>query len=153
MSMEQALSRAVTTATTMLASSGTRPLRWIADLIQNRNRQGKGILCSVFCSTSCCLAVSTAYSSPLINVGFSGDNGQLSNYYSPISRELVVAATAWEDLFVSGDAFTLNVKVFFTIFLPGIPGALFSTAFSIPGHLWLFGKGPLNPCLRGVHNP
>jgi hypothetical protein len=151
--MEQALSRAVTTATTLLASSGMRPLRWIADLIQNRNSQGKGILCSVICSMSCCLAVSTAYSSPLINVGFSGDNGQLSSYYSPITRELVVAATAWEDLFVSGNAFTLNVNVIFDNSPTANAGSLFSTVLYSTGPLSVFRQGAVDTVLTGVHNP
>jgi hypothetical protein len=151
--MKQELLQPDTTHNTMLASAGTRPLQWIASFIQKRNSQGKGVLGSVVCSISCYLLVSTAYSSPLISVGFSGDNGQLSSYYSPITRELVVAAAAWEDLFVSGAAFTLNVNVIFDNSSTANAGSLFATALYNAGPLSVFRQGSVDTVLNGVHNP
>src|SRR6266550_2739593 len=77
----------------------SRPLalQWDRGFIWKIKGQGKrGILNSAICGTVCWLTVSTAYSAPLLDVSFSGDNGQFSTYYSSISNDLALAADKWE---------------------------------------------------------
>ena len=73
----------------------SRPLalQWDRGFTWKIKGQGKRrILSSAICGMFCCLTVSAAYSSPLLDVSFSGDNGQFSPYYSSISNDLVLAA-------------------------------------------------------------
>jgi len=101
----------------------------------------------------CWLAVSTAYSSPLLDVSFSGDNGQFSTYYSSISNDLALAADKWEKLFVSGNASTLNVDVIFDNSPTANAASLFTTTLYNVGPISVFQQGAVDAVLSGIHNP
>jgi len=105
------------------------------------------------CSMFCCLTAGEAYSSPLLNVSFSGDNGQLSTYYSSIANDLVTAAAKWEKLFVSGTAFTLSVDVNFDNSPTANAASLFTTTLYNVGPLTVSRQGAVDAVLNGVHNP
>jgi len=104
-------------------------------------------------SVLCFFWVSWAYSSPLVNVTFSGDNGQLSSYYSSITHDLGDAAADWEKLFVSGSAATLNLDVIFDNSPTANSSSLFVTPLYSIGSLSVFQPGAVDAALGGVHNP
>ena len=116
-------------------------------------RPGNGVLNSAICGVFCCLMIGTAYSSPLLNVGFSGDNGQFSTYYSLISNDLVLAVDKWEKLFVSGNASTLNVDVIFDNSPTANAASLFTTTLYNVGPISVFQQGAVDAVLSGIHNP
>jgi len=116
-------------------------------------RPRKGVLNSAIFGMFCCLTVSAAYSSPLLGVSFSGDNGQFSPYYSSISNDLVLAATKWEKLFVSGNASTLNVDVIFDNSPTSNSASLFTTPLYNVGPISVFQQGAVDTVLSGIHNP
>src|SRR5262249_2950647 len=103
--LHQTLSRAAATLAIILATTKFWLLLRSANLDRRIKRQGKRVLTHAICSMFCCLAISAAYSSPLVNTSFSGDNGQHSAYYSSITNDIILAASKWENLFVSGNAF------------------------------------------------
>jgi len=111
------------------------------------------ILGSAVWSIFYCVTAGGAYSSPLLNVSFSGDNGQLSTYYSSIANDLVTAAAKWEKLFVSGTAFSLNVEVNFDNSPTANAASLFTTTLYSVGPLTVFRQGAVDAVLNGVHNP
>src|SRR5882724_8932176 len=126
----------------------------IGSQLESRDqRPGKGVLNSSICGMFCCLMIGTAYSSPLLNVGFSGDNGQFSTYYSSISNDLVLAADKWEKLFVSGNAYTLNVGVIFDNSPTANAASLFTKPLYNVGPISVFRQGAVDTVLNGVHNP
>jgi PEP-CTERM motif-containing protein len=105
--------------------------------------------CGLFCS---CITGS-AYSSPLLNVTFSGDNGQLSSYYGSLVNDLSYAAADWEKLFVSGNASTLNVNVVFDDSPTANSSSLFVTPLYNTGSMWVYQQGAVDAVLNGAHNP
>jgi hypothetical protein len=125
--MQQALSRAIAALTIMPASTKVWLLRRSTGSDRNIKNQGKNILNAAVGSMFCCLATSAAYSSPLINASFSGDNGLFAAYYSSITNDLILAAGEWENLFVSRPAFTLNVDVVFDNSPTANSASLFTT--------------------------
>jgi len=134
----------------------SRPLalQWDRGFIWKIKGQGKRrILNSAICGTVCWLTVSTAYSSPLLDVSFSGDNGQFSTYYSSISNDLALAAGKWEKLFVSGNASTLNVDVIFDNSPTANAASLFTTTLYNVGPISVFQQGAVDAVLSGIHNP
>jgi hypothetical protein len=137
----------------MLANSKISLLHWGADSNCKVKRSEKRVLYPAICCIFWCLAISPAYSSPLLNVSFSGDNGQLSNYYGSISNELTTAAQTWEALFVSGNAFTLNVNVIFDSSPTSNAASLYATTLYDVGPLSVFRQGAVDAVLNGVHNP
>src|SRR5438093_5205894 len=116
-------------------------------------RPGNGVLNSAICGVFCCLMIGTAYSSPLLNVGFSGDNGQFSAYYSSITNDLELAAAEWENLFLSQNAFDLNLNVIFDNSPTANAGSLFTTTLYNVGPISVFRQGAVDTVLNGVHNP
>ena len=116
-------------------------------------RPGNRVLNSAICGVFCCLMIGTAYSSPLLNVGFSGDNGQFSSYYSSISNDLVLAAAKWEKLFVGANPSTLNVDVIFDNSPTANAGSLFTTTLYNVGPISVFRQGAVDTVLSGTHNP
>ena len=107
----------------------------------------------VTCSLFCFYLIGSAYSSPLVDVTFSGDNGQLSSYYSPIVNDLNSAAADWESLFVSGNSSTLNVNVVFDNSPTANSSSLFTTPLYSIGPISVFQQGAVDTVLDGVHNP
>jgi PEP-CTERM motif len=107
------------------------------------------VICVLFCS---CL-ISSAYSSPLLNVTFSGDNGQFSSYYSSLVNDLNYAAADWEKLFVSANSSTLNVNVVFDNSPTASSSSLFVTPLYSTGPIWVYQQGAVGTVLNGVHNP
>src|SRR6516164_6257787 len=71
----------------------------------------KNLLTAITCSLSCFLSLGSGYASPLVNVTFSGDNGQFASYYGEIANDLNNAAAEWEKLFVSNNTSALNLNV------------------------------------------
>ena len=98
------------------------------------------------------MSICTAYSSPVINVSFSGDNGQLSSYYSSITNALVGGAAEWEGLFVHGNGFPLNVNVIFDNSPTSDGASLFTTPLYTVGSLSVYRQGAVDAVLSGVHN-
>ena len=121
--------------------------------LHQRKRQRKRILIAVTCGLSCCLPMSSTYSSPLVKVTFSGDNGQLSPYYGEIANDLNYAAADWEKLFVSGSAATLNVDVIFDNSPTANSSSLFATPLYSLGSWSVFQQGAVDVALDGIHNP
>jgi len=101
----------------------------------------------------CFSLIGSASSSPLLNVTFSGDNGQLSSYYGSVVNDLNNAAADWEKLFVSGNASTLNVNVVFDNSPTANSSSLFVTPLYNIGPTWVYQQGAVNAVLNGVHNP
>src|SRR5215831_2812574 len=103
--MQQAHSRRGSALTMRKASSGVEAkqsndgLACLGGKI-HKKQLSPAVICGLFCF---CL-ISSSYSLPLVNVNFSGDNGQLSNYYSSVENDLNYAAADWEKFFVSGNA-------------------------------------------------
>jgi hypothetical protein len=97
--------------------------------------------------------ISSAYSSPLVNVTFSGDNGRFSSYYSSLTSDLNSAAADWENLFISGNASTLNVNVVFDSSPTANSSSLFVTPLYSTGPTWVYQQGAVDTVLNGVHNP
>jgi hypothetical protein len=126
---------------------------WRTDLDRKIKNQGKRVLNAAVGSTFCCLAASAAYSSPLINASFSGDNGQFATYYSSITNDLILAASKWENLFISGTAFPLNVNIVFDNSPTANSASLFTTALYNVGPTSVFQQGAVNAVLNGAHNP
>lgn len=152
--MQQALSRAGAALAIMPASSTIWLLRWHEGLTRKlKNQAKKKLLNFAIYGMFCCLTISQTYSSPLINVAFSGDNGQFSTYYNSITHDLTVAATAWENLFVNGNAFTLNINVIFDNSPTSNAASLFTTVLYSVGPLSVFRQGAVDTVLNGVHNP
>ena len=150
----QAFSRAAAARTIMPAS--TRKIwlpSWDADFGRRVQRQGQRVLNRAICSLFCCLAINTASSSSLINASFTGDNGKLATYYSSITNDLTLAAAEWENLFVSGNGFPLNVNVIFDDSPTANSASLFKTALYNEGPLSVFRQGAVDTVLNGVHNP
>jgi hypothetical protein len=134
------------------------PRGWLAQRDRSftwkiKSETKRRIFGSAICSMFCCVTASEAYSSPLLNVSFSGDNGQLSTYYSSIANDLVTAAAKWEKLFVSGTAFTLNVDVNFDNSPTANAASLFTTTLYNVGPLTVSRQGAVDAVLNGVHNP
>src|SRR6266436_1772858 len=141
--MQQAHSRAVPGLAATIGSQ----------LESRDQRPGKGVLNFAICGMFCCLMIGTAYSSPLLNVGFSGDNGQFSTYYISISNALVLAADKWEKLFVSGNVSTLNVDVIFDNSPTANAASLFTTSLYSVGPISVSRQGAVDTVLSGLHNP
>ena len=118
-----------------------------------KGKEKRRVLNSAICCMFCCLTVSAAYSSPLLDVSFSGDNGQFSTYYSAISNDLVLAADKWEKLFVSGNVSTLNVDVIFDNSPTANAASLFTTSLYNVGPISVSRQGAVDTVLSGVHNP
>ena len=134
----------------------SRPLalQWDRGFIWKiKGQEKRRILNSAICGTVCWLTVSTAYSLPLLDVSFSGDNGQFSTYYSSISNDLVLAADKWEKLFVGGNASTLNVDVIFDSSPTANAASLFTTSLYNVGPISVSRQGAVDTVLSGVHNP
>jgi hypothetical protein len=89
----------------------------------------------------------------LLDVTFSGDNGQLSSYYSSLVNDLNYAAADWEKLFVSGNSSTLNVNVVFDNSPTANSSSLFVTPLYSTGPMWVYQQGAVDTVLNGVHNP
>src|SRR5262249_11850183 len=89
----------------------------------------------------------------LVNTSFFGDNGQHSAYYSSITNDLILAASKWENLFVSGNAFPLDVNVVFDDSPTANSASLFTTALYNVGPLSVVRQGAVDAVLNGVHNP
>jgi hypothetical protein len=152
--MQQAHSRRVSALAMKKTSSGVEAKQsndCLACLGAKSHRKKLSLtaICGLFCS---CL-ISSAYSSPLVNVTFSGDNGQLSSYYSPIVNDLNYAAADWENLFVSGNPSTLNVNVVFDNSPTANSSSLFVTPLYNVGSTWVYQQGAVDAVLDGVHNP
>jgi hypothetical protein len=130
-----------------------RQAPWRTDLGRKIKNQRKRVLKAAIGSTFCCLATSAAYSSPLINASFSGDNGQFATYYSSITNDLILAVSKWENLFISGIAFPLNVNVVFDNSPTANSASLFTTSLYTIGPLSVFQQGAVDAVLNGVHNP
>jgi len=113
----------------------------------------KGMSLAVSSSLLCFCLFGSAYSSPLLNVTFSGDNGQLSGYYSSVVNDLNDAAGDWEKLFVSGVASTLNVNVVFDNSPTANSSSLFVTPLYNIGSTWVYQQGAADVVLSGTHNP
>ena len=152
--MQHALSRPLAALTMRSGSPRAWLLQWDRGFIWKIKGRGKRrILNSAFCGTICWLTVSTAYSLPLLDVSFSGDNGQFSIYYSSISNDLVLAADKWEKLFVGGNASTLNVDVIFDSSPTANAASLFTTSLYNVGPISVSRQGAVDTVLSGVHNP
>src|ERR1700730_9501409 len=126
---------------------------WRTHLDRKIKDQGKNILNAAIGGMFCCLATSAAYSLPLINASFSGDNGQFATYYSSITNDLGLAAGEWENLFVSGPAYPLNINVVFDNSPTANSTSLFTTTLYNVGPLSVFRQGAVDAVLNGVHNP
>jgi hypothetical protein len=94
-----------------------------------------------------------ADASPLVDVSFSGDGGQLASYYGEITNDLNYAISNWEKLFVSGNASTLNVEVIFDNSPTANSSSLFTTPLYNIGSLTVSGQGAVDAVLGGLHNP
>jgi hypothetical protein len=150
--MRQVLSRAVGARAIMPARIWAQ--RWNGGFTRKLNNKTKRkVLFLTTYGIFFCLVVNEVYSSPLLNLGFSGDNGQLSTYYSSITQDLAVAVAQWENLFVNGSAFTLNVDVIFDNSPTSNASSLFITALYNAGPLSVFRQGAVDAVLNGVHNP
>jgi hypothetical protein len=101
----------------------------------------------------CYCVIGSAQSSPLVDVTFTGDNGQLSSYYSSIVDDLDSAAADWEKLFVSGSPSTLNVNVVFDNSPSANSSSLFVTPLYNLGPTWVYQQGAVDAVLDGIHNP
>ena len=101
----------------------------------------------------CYCVIASAQSSPLVDVTFTGDNGQLSSYYSSIINDLDSAAADWEKLFVSGSPSTLNVNVVFDNSPSANSSSLFVTPLYNVGPTWVYQQGAVDAVLDGIHNP
>ena len=120
---------------------------------RRKDRRNRLLLTSQWCSLFCYCLISSAYSSPLLNVTFSGDNGQLSSYYGSLVNDLSYAAADWEKLFVSGNASTLNVNVVFDDSPTANSSSLFVTPLYNTGSMWVYQQGAVDAVLNGAHNP
>ena len=150
--MQQAHSRRVSPLTMRKASSGVEAKKRSNDCLACLAGK-KQIALTVICGLFCFCLINPAYSSPLINVNFSGDNGQLSSYYSSVVNDLNYAAADWEKLFVSGNASTLNVNVVFDNSPTANSSSLFATPLYSFGPISVFQQGAVSAVLNGVHNP
>jgi hypothetical protein len=113
----------------------------------------KNLLTAITCSLSCFLSIGSADASPLVNVTFSGDNGQFASYYGEIANDLNDAAGDWEKLFVSGTASALNLDVVFDNSPTANSSSLFATPLYSIGPISVFQQGAVDAVLNGVHNP
>jgi PEP-CTERM motif-containing protein len=152
--MPQAHLRRVSTVAMKKTSSGVE-VKQLNDRIaclEEKNHRKKLAL-TVTCGLFCYCLIGSAQSSPLLDVAFSGDNGQLSSYYSSLANDLSYAAADWEKLFVSRNPSTLNVNVVFD----NSPTANSSSLFVMPlyniGSTWVYQQGAVDTVLNGVHNP
>jgi hypothetical protein len=113
----------------------------------------KGLAHALVGGLFCIFLIGSAYASPLVNVTFTGDNGQFLSYYGSIVNDLNNAAADWEKLFVSGNASSLNVDVVFD----NSPTANSSSSFVTPlystGPTWVYQQGAVDVVLDGMHNP
>ena len=89
----------------------------------------------------------------MLDITFSGDNGQFSSYYSALTNDLSSAAADWEKLFVSGNPSTLNVNVVFDNSPTANSSSLFVTPLYSAGPTWVYQQGAVDAVLDGVHNP
>jgi hypothetical protein len=105
------------------------------------------------CGLLCYCVIGSAQSSPLVDVTFTGDNGQLSSYYNSIVNDLDSAAADWEKLFVSGSPSTLNVNVVFDNSPSANSSSLFVTPLYNLGPTWVYQQGAVDAVLDGIHNP
>ena len=101
----------------------------------------------------CYCVIGSAQSAPLVDVTFTGDNGQLSSYYSSIVNDLDSAAADWEKLFVSGSPSTLNVNIVFDNSPSANSSSLFVTPLYNVGPTWVYQQGAVDAVLDGIHNP
>ena len=101
----------------------------------------------------CYCVIGSAQSAPLVDVTFTGDNGQLSSYYSSIVNDLDSAAADWEKLFVGGSPSTLNVNVVFDNSPSANSSSLFVTPLYNLGPTWVYQQGAVDAVLDGIHNP
>ena len=152
--MQQAHSRRVPVLTTIESRFGVpaQESDGALTLFQVKKRRKKSPI-AVTCGLLFCLPMGSVYSSPLVSVTFSGDNGHLSNYYGEITNDLNYAATDWENIFVSGNASALNVDVIFDNSATANSSSLFATPLYSIGPLSVFQQGAVGAVMNGVHNP
>ena len=147
------LARGSTLNTIEPSSGAPAPPPGVGSALERMKGQKKRVPFAVVCSLFCGLPINASSSSPLVNVTFSGDNGQLTAYYSSVANDLNYAAADWEKLFVLGSAFPLNVEVIFD----NSPTANASSSFTTPlysvGALWASQQGAVDAVMNGVHNP
>ena len=153
--MQQAHSRRVSALTIRKTRSWVEAKQSNDDVAcleaKNHRKQTVAYSSVAVCFASC--LIGSAYSSPLLNVTFSGDNGQFSSYYSSIVNDLSYAAADWEKLFVSGNASTLNVNVVFDNSPTANSSSLFVTPLYNTGPMWVYQQGAVDAVLNGAHNP
>ena len=152
--MQQAHSRRVSALSMRKTSSGMEAKQSNDGLAcpeakSHRKKLSLTVTCGLFCY---CL-IGSAQSSPLLDVTFSGDNGQFSSYYSSLVNDLNYAAADWEKLFVSGNSSTLNVNVVFDNSPTANSSSLFVTPLYSTGPVWVYQQGAVDAVLNGVHNP
>jgi hypothetical protein len=113
----------------------------------------KKLSLTVTCGLFCYCLIGSAQSSPLLDVTFSGDNGQFSSYYSSLVSDLNYAAADWEKLFVSGNSSTLSINVVFDNSPTSNASSLFVNPLYNIGSTWVYQQGAVDTVLTGVHNP
>jgi hypothetical protein len=112
----------------------------------------KILLIAVTCIQSWFFPMCSSYASPLVNVTFSGDNGQFASYYGEITNDLNGAAAQWETLFVSGNASTLNLNVVFDNSPTANSASSFVTPLYNVGPTWVYQQGAVDAVVYGIHN-
>jgi PEP-CTERM motif len=152
--MQQAHSRRVSALAVTQTNSGLSGKQAKGNYIclKPKSRR-KRLLLAFCCSLSCYCLIGSAQPSPLLDVTFSGDNGQFSSYYSSIVNDLNDAAADWEKLFVSGNASTLNINVVIDNSPTANSSSLFATPVYNIGSTWVYQQGAVDAVLNGVHNP
>jgi hypothetical protein len=120
--------------------------------LKYETNHAKKLLIAVACIQSWFFPLGSLCASPLVNVTFSGDNGQFASYYGQIANDLNNAAAEWEKLFVSNNTSTLNLNVVFD----NSPTANSSSSFVTPlyniGSTWVYQQGAVDAVLYGVHS-
>ena len=151
--MQQAHPRRVLARIVAASRYVTNIERWSGGLFSKYEiNYKKNLLTAITCSLSCFLSLGSGYASPLVNVTFSGDNGQFATYYGEIANDLNYAAGDWEKLFVSGNASTLNLNVVFDNSPTANSSSLFVTPLYNIGPTWVYQQGAVDAVLDGVHN-
>ena len=152
--MQQAHSRRVSALAMIKTSSGLEAeQRNNGVACPEAKNHRKRLSLTLSCGLCYSCIIGSAYSSPLLNVTFSGDNGQLSSYYGSLVNDLSYAAADWEKLFVSGNASTLNVNVVFDDSPTANSSSLFVTPLYNTGSTWVYQQGAVDAVLNGAHNP
>jgi hypothetical protein len=152
--MQQAHSMGVSAPAVTKTNSGLRGKQEKDNYIclKPKSRR-KRLLLTLCCCLSCYCLIDSAQSSPLLDITFSGDDGQFSSYYSALTNDLSSAAGDWEKLFVSGNPSTLNVNVVFDNSPTANASSLFVTPLYSAGPTWVYQQGAVDAVLDGVHNP